>query len=102
MLMILTVSGGSQLVMFADDLVLYRPMTTSRDYCVLQNDMAAIEAWSRGLTETAPALPKAEPATNVANAIILLICVSQSKQALDTTPRPLVNGSPTQSHVFGR
>ena len=29
----LTVSAGSQLVLYADDLVLYRPISTSHDYC---------------------------------------------------------------------
>ena len=40
------VSVGSQLALYADDLVLYRPISTSHDNCVVQNDMAAIEAWS--------------------------------------------------------
>jgi len=42
----LTVSERSQLVLYADDLVLYKPISTSHDYCDVQNDMATIEAWS--------------------------------------------------------
>ena len=42
----LTVSERSQLVLYADDLVLYKPISTSHDYCDVRNDMATIEAWS--------------------------------------------------------
>ncbi len=42
----LPISDGSQLVLYADDLLLFRPISNSSDYCCLQDDIAAIETWT--------------------------------------------------------
>ena len=42
----LSISPGSQITLYADDLLLYRPISTSSDYSTIQRDMSFIEAWS--------------------------------------------------------
>ncbi len=42
----LSISVGLQTILYAGDLLLYRPISTSNDYCALMKDIAAIEAWS--------------------------------------------------------
>jgi len=39
----LSISVGSQISMHADDLLLFRAISTKGDYCVLRNNVAAIE-----------------------------------------------------------
>ena len=39
----LSISVGSQISMYADDLLLFWAISTQSDYCVLRNDVAAIE-----------------------------------------------------------
>ena len=42
----LSFSGNSQIVLYADDLVLYRPISTPNEYHILQNDINTIENWT--------------------------------------------------------
>ena len=42
----LPISDRSQLVLYADDLLLFRPISNPSDYCHLRDDIAAIEAWT--------------------------------------------------------
>ena len=42
----LPISDRSQLVLYADDLLLFRPISHPSDYCHLRDDIAAIEAWT--------------------------------------------------------
>ncbi len=42
----LSLSELSQIILYADDLVLYRPISTPSDYRALQDDIAAIENWT--------------------------------------------------------
>ncbi len=42
----LSISVGSQTILYADNLLLYQPISTYNDYCALMKDIAAIEAWS--------------------------------------------------------
>ena len=41
-----TLSQGSKLVLYADDILLYRPICTSEDYFVLQQDIDSISKWT--------------------------------------------------------
>ena len=40
-----TLSPGSNLVLYADDMLLYRPITSRDDYTYLQADINAIAQW---------------------------------------------------------
>ena len=40
-------STGSQLLMFADDLLLFKPITNASDYVAFQNDINAVSNWSK-------------------------------------------------------
>jgi hypothetical protein len=42
----LSVSDRSQLTLYADDLLFFRPISNYSDYCSLKDDVAAIETWS--------------------------------------------------------
>ena len=42
----LPISDRSQLTLYADDLLLFRPISNFSDYCCLRDDIAAIETWS--------------------------------------------------------
>ena len=42
----LPISDRSQLVLYADDLLLFWPISNPSDYCHLRDDIAAIEAWT--------------------------------------------------------
>jgi hypothetical protein len=42
----LPVSPGSQLTLYADDLLLFRPISDPSDYSTIQRDMSQIENWS--------------------------------------------------------
>ena len=37
---------GSKLVMYADDILLYRPIISEKDYTLLQQDVDALRIWS--------------------------------------------------------
>ena len=37
---------GSQLVLYADDILLYHPIKNDSDYCALQSDINCIENWA--------------------------------------------------------
>jgi len=41
----LPISGGSQLVLYADDILLYRPISRQEDYALLQRDIDNIDSW---------------------------------------------------------
>ena len=40
-----TISSGSEINMFADDIALYRIITSTNDYAVLQEDISAITSF---------------------------------------------------------
>ena len=42
----MTLSQGSKLVLYADDILLYRPICTSVDYFMLQQDIDSISKWT--------------------------------------------------------
>ena len=42
----LTLSSGSRLVLYADDIFLYKPITSQADYESLQSDVNIIESWA--------------------------------------------------------
>ena len=42
----LTLSSGSRLVLYADDILLYMPITSQADYESLQSDVNIIESWA--------------------------------------------------------
>ena len=42
----LTLSPGSKLVLYADDILLYRPIVSENDYTLLQRDVDALGVWS--------------------------------------------------------
>ena len=42
----LSLSEGSKLVMYADDVLLYRPIISENDYTFLQHDVDALGVWS--------------------------------------------------------
>ena len=42
------VSLCSQLVLWADDLLSFRPVTAQNDFCIIQDDIDSIEDWSSG------------------------------------------------------
>ena len=46
----LTLSPGSKLVLYADDILLYRPIVSENDYTLLQQDVDALGVWSLRLT----------------------------------------------------
>jgi len=39
-------SEGSQLVLYADDILLYHPINDDSDYCALQSDINCIDNWA--------------------------------------------------------
>ena len=41
----LPISGGSRLVLYADDILLYRPISHQEDYALLQCDIDNIDSW---------------------------------------------------------
>ena len=41
----LPISGGSKLVLYADDILLYRPISSQEDYALLQRDIDNIDSW---------------------------------------------------------
>ena len=42
------ISSGSKLVLYADDILLYRPVQSQEDYVALQRDVDVLAAWSAG------------------------------------------------------
>ena len=42
----ISLSPESERVMYADDLLLYKPISSPRDFLFVQNDIANIEGWS--------------------------------------------------------
>ena len=42
----LSISLRSQAILYADNLLLYRLISSTADYCALRQDIADIEAWS--------------------------------------------------------
>ncbi len=41
----LSFSAGTKIILYADDILLYRPITSSSDYVMLQDDVNAIQNW---------------------------------------------------------
>ena len=39
-------SEGSEIILYADDLLLFRPISTTADYNILQKDISALEHWT--------------------------------------------------------
>ena len=42
----INLSVGSKLVIYADDILLYRPISSIEDYCALQADIDALSDWT--------------------------------------------------------
>ena len=46
----LSLSNCSELVMYADDLILYKPISSESDWIYLQNDISTINGWVEEFT----------------------------------------------------
>ena len=80
-----TLSEGSKLVLYANDVLLYRPIRTNKDYSALQHDVEVVSEWAN------------INSMQFNSAKCKFILVSRRRMLLQVHPCMCLNGSPLES-----